>query len=145
MMYMILSKLPKPLDLELLITQSISLFEQHPPETLPLHAWRNVSEYSVLKTTRDPIKLAHQTLEEGEYLYAKHAAQIDRQHTLQRLAARSRQLASKYQRPVGAFTLALAIGVLSLCIPSDSSSAVLLSARGKLWWAADRIWNIFRS
>ncbi|THX51705.1 hypothetical protein D6D11_04959 [Aureobasidium pullulans] len=150
MMYAILSKLPKPLDIESLITRTTLLYSQHPPETLPFRAWRQVSGYSVLKTTRDPNELAKQTLEDGEQLYAKHAAQIERQQALQKAIAQSRLLAYRYRKPAGALTLAVAVGVLSLYIgksgngSSVSSSAILLDAKHKLLWVMNRAWAALR-
>ena len=146
MMYAILSKLPKPLDIESLITRTTSLFAQHPPESLPFRAWRKVSQYSALKTTRDPDELARQTLEEGELLHAKHAAQIKRQETLQKMIAHSRFLAHKYRRPAGAFTLAIVIGAMSLWLGRDGngsyilSPAVLTDAKEKLLWVINSAW-----
>lgn len=150
MMYAILSKLPKPLDIESLITRTTLLFAQHPPETLPFSAWRKVSKYSVLKTTRDPDELAKQTLEEGELLHAKHAAQIKRQETLQKVTAHTRLLAHKYRRPAGALTLAVVFGVLSLWLgrtgngTSILSPAVLIDAKDKLLWAVNSAWASLR-
>ncbi|CAD0022588.1 unnamed protein product [Aureobasidium pullulans] len=150
MMYAILSKLPKPLDIESLITRTTLLYSQHPPETLPFRAWRQVSGYSVLKTTRDPNELAKQTLEDGEQLYVKHAAQIERQQALQKAIAQSRLLAYRYRKPAGALTLAVAVGVLSLYIgksgngSSVSSSAILLDAKHKLLWVMNMAWAALR-
>ncbi|KAI5197505.1 hypothetical protein E4T39_07268 [Aureobasidium subglaciale] len=146
MMYAILSKLPKPLDIESLITRTTLLYSQHPPETLPFSAWRRVSSYSVLKTTRDPSKVVKQTLEEGEQLYTKHAAQIERRETLQKTIAHSRLLVRRYRKPAGALTLAIAIGVLSICINRSGrgsfvfTSAALMDAKNKLLWVINRAW-----
>ncbi|KAL8934249.1 MAG: hypothetical protein Q9211_005330, partial [Gyalolechia sp. 1 TL-2023] len=52
MLHSILSKLPKPLDLEALITQTTSLYMDFPPERLPFRSWARISPFSVLKTTR---------------------------------------------------------------------------------------------
>ncbi|KAG9549540.1 hypothetical protein KCU79_g14329, partial [Aureobasidium melanogenum] len=150
MMYAILSKLPKPLDIEALITRTTMLFAQHPPETLPFNAWRKVSNYSVLKTTRDPDALSKQTLEEGEHLHAKHAAQIKRQETLQKMTAHSRLLAYRYRKPAGAFTVAIVIGVLSLWLgrngngSSVPSLAMVLDAKDKLLWIVSKAWTGLR-
>lgn len=150
MMYAILSKLPKPLDIEALISRTTSLFAQHPPEILPFNAWRKVSSYSVLKTTRDRSALSKQTLQEGELLHAKHAAQIKRQETLQKMTAHSRLLAYRYRKPAGAFTVAIVIGVLSLWLgrsgngSSASSLAVILDAKDKLLWVISRAWTGLR-
>jgi len=50
MLHSILSKLPKPLDLEGWISRAILLLGKRPPEKLS--TWRRVSKYSVLKTSR---------------------------------------------------------------------------------------------
>ncbi|KAI4724934.1 hypothetical protein E4T49_07298 [Aureobasidium sp. EXF-10728] len=150
MMYAILSKLPKPLDIESLITRTTLLFAQHPPETLPFRAWRKVSSYSVLKTTRDPDELAKQTLADGERLHAKHAAQIQRQETILKMTAHSRLLAYRYRKPAGAFTVAIVVGVLSLWlgrsgnVTSVLSPAALVDARDKLLWVINRAWTGLR-
>lgn len=150
MMYAILSKLPKPLDIESLITRTTLLFAQHPPETLPFGAWRKVSKYSVLKTTRDPDELARQTLEEGELLHSKHAAQIKRQETLRNITDHSRLLAHKYRKPAGVFTLAVVVGILSLWLGRNGSGtsilspAVLIDAKEKSWWVISSAWAALR-
>ncbi|KAH0005878.1 hypothetical protein KCU78_g12628, partial [Aureobasidium melanogenum] len=150
MMYAILSKLPKPLDIEALITRTTMLFAQHPPETLPFDAWRKVSNYSVLKTTRDLNALSKQTLEQGEHLHANHAAQIKRQETLQKMTAHSRLLAYRYRKPAGAFTVAIVIGVLSLWLgrngngSSVPSLAMVLDAKDKLLWVVSKAWTGLR-
>jgi hypothetical protein len=150
MMYAILSKLPKPLDIESLITRTTLLFAQHPPETLPFSAWRKVSKYSVLKTTRDPDELARQTLEEGELLHSKHAAQIKHQETLQKMIDHSRLLAHKYRKPAGVFTLAVIVGILSLWLGRNESGISILSpvvlndAKVKLLWIVNSAWGALR-
>lgn len=76
MMHSILSKLPKPLDLEKLITDTMILFEQYPPETLRASNWHLISSSSVLKSTRDPEALARQTLEDGRRMYMQQSRQL---------------------------------------------------------------------
>lgn len=50
MLHSILSKLPKPLDLEGLISRAILLLDTYPPESLS--TWNKISSKSVLKTSR---------------------------------------------------------------------------------------------
>ncbi|KAF2207617.1 hypothetical protein CERZMDRAFT_50779 [Cercospora zeae-maydis SCOH1-5] len=114
MLHSILSKLPKPLHLEALITKTRNLFETYPPERLPHRAWRRVSAYSVLKTTRDPQALAAQSLSEGEQLYEKHAAEIRRHDMLIQVQQRTYALARKYRRPAKWTGAAIAVAVLAL-------------------------------
>lgn len=113
MLYAILCKLPKPLDIEDLVSRTTSLFHNHPPESLPWAAWKHVSSFSVLKTTRDAATLTKQTLEEGEALLKKHADQIEREEARKRMVAKARLLAFRYRRPATAVSLAVFVGVLS--------------------------------
>ena len=107
MLHSVLSKLPKPLDLEALISRTMTLFTEHPPERLPFRAWSKVSVFSVLKTTRGSI--SKQNLRDGEDLFAKQAAQLKREEQLQRIKA----VVWKYRRPAGGIGLAVLVGVLS--------------------------------
>ncbi|EFE29238.1 uncharacterized protein ARB_03809 [Trichophyton benhamiae CBS 112371] len=54
MFHGVLSKLPRPLDLETLISNTVRIFQDHPPEKLPCGAWKSIPSYSVLKTLRNP-------------------------------------------------------------------------------------------
>ncbi|KAK7518171.1 GTPase-activating protein gyp10 [Phyllosticta citriasiana] len=108
-----LSKLPSPLDLESLISDSDALFARSPPERLPLRAWTNVSQYSVLKTTRDPHGLTTQSLAAAEELFEMHEAQIRRAKAVQALARGVKLGLYRYRRPVGGLGLAVAVGVLA--------------------------------
>ncbi|KAE8353135.1 rab-GTPase-TBC domain-containing protein [Aspergillus coremiiformis] len=53
MLHFTLCKLPCPLDLEGLISSAVQLFNDYPPESLPFGAWKQISQTSVLKSTRD--------------------------------------------------------------------------------------------
>lgn len=114
MLHSILSKLPKPLDLEGLISRTHTLFNQHPPQELPSWVWRRVSAYSVLKTTRDPHALATQTLADGEELFQKQAAQIRRQDAVKRQWERIQLLGYRYRRPARWTGAAVLVAVLAL-------------------------------
>ncbi|KFX90696.1 hypothetical protein V490_06323 [Pseudogymnoascus sp. VKM F-3557] len=74
MLHSILSKLPKPLDLERLISDTTSLLEQHPPESLPL--WSKISQSSVLKTARSPEQVAKQSLQDGQIYFEKQVKEL---------------------------------------------------------------------
>ncbi|OAL64530.1 hypothetical protein A7C99_3964 [Trichophyton rubrum] len=54
MFHGVLSKLPRPLDLETLISNTVRIYQDHPPEKLPCGAWKSIPSYSVLKTLRNP-------------------------------------------------------------------------------------------
>jgi len=109
MLHSVLSKLPKPLDLERLIEQTRKLFHSYPPESLPLRAWSQISCFSVLKTTRIAESSKVQTLKDGEDLFEMQALQLRREELHQRAMAKI----WKYRRPAGGVGLALAVGLLS--------------------------------
>ncbi|KAK8207150.1 TBC domain-containing protein [Phyllosticta capitalensis] len=108
-----LSKLPSPLDLESLIAESDALFARSPPEKLPFYAWGNVSQYSVLKTTRDPHDLATQSLAAAEEMFELHEAQIRRAKAVQELARGIKRGLYRYRKPASGLGLAVAVGVLA--------------------------------
>ncbi|KAK8159508.1 rab-GTPase-TBC domain-containing protein [Phyllosticta citrichinensis] len=108
-----LSKLPSPLDLESLIADSDALFARSPPESLPFRAWGKVSQYSVLKTTRDPQGLTTQSLAAAEELFELHEAQVRRAKAVQALARGVKLGLYRYRRPAGGLGLAVAVGVLA--------------------------------
>jgi hypothetical protein len=124
MLHSILSKLPKPLDLEALIGNTAKLIEKHPPESL--RTWRSISRYSVLKTASYPDQTATQTLLDGETYFKKQAKE------LQWAEQRQKVLATmwKYRRPAGTIGLAVLAGVISFWLRKSSGPSVLF---GALW------------
>lgn len=108
MLHSVLSKLPKPLNLEALISKTMKLFEEHPPESLPSRAWSKISVYSVLKTTRKSVR--NQTLEDGEDLFEHQALQLRRKE----LQKRAMASIWKYRRPASRIGLACLVGILSI-------------------------------
>ncbi|KAH9826081.1 TBC1 domain family member 20-like [Teratosphaeria destructans] len=103
MLHAILSKLPKPLDLEHLIHCTTEAFDKYPPEKLPGRAWSHVSSYSVLKTTHLDETLQRQTLEDGERWFEMHDQEIQRKEAWLKRQQRARLLLRQYRRPA-AFT-----------------------------------------
>jgi TBC1 domain family member 20 len=99
MLFAILSKLPKPLDLDGLISRTLEIFHQCPPEALPFRAWSNVSASSVLKTTHDRQRLATQSLSDGERMFQRQAAEIRRAEKWEQKRTLIRQTAIRYRRP----------------------------------------------
>jgi len=98
MLHAILSKLPKPLDLEALIGRTAHLVTQFPPRKLPGRSWARVSANSVLKTTEDPQGLSKQTLHDGEKFFHKQASEVQRAEDWKRFQQRMRQFARRYRR-----------------------------------------------
>ena len=138
MLHFTLSKLPKPLNLEYLITRTLEVFEEHPPTSLPFGAWNRVSRFSALKTSRSTLETckgvpAHQTLRDGIAFFQKQAKEIQRFE----LQKRIRQTLWKNRRPIGSIGIAIVIGILSMWIQKDFSSGVP--------GIATRCWRYLRS
>ena len=128
MLHFTLSKLPKVLDLDDLVAKAVTIFEQHPPERLPLQAWTRISPYSVLKTTRSSDASGVPTIQslgEGIRFFNKQAKQVERQEIQRRL----RLSLWKYRRPIGGIGLAIGIGILSILIQrNDRGVSTFLTA-----------------
>lgn len=114
MLHSVLSKLPKPLNLEELIFEAMVLFKEHPPESLPSRAWAKISVYSVLKTTRYPDR--NQTLEDGEDLFEHQVLQSRREE----IQKRGMATIWKYRRPIGRIGLAFLVGIFSIWLSKIS-------------------------
>lgn len=121
MLHSILSKLPKPLDLETLIAKTIILFEQHPPETLQV--WRVISLSSVLKTTRWQHDVARQTLEDGHMYFQRQVTELQWAEQRRRIM----KTIWKYRKPASAAGVAVLIGVLSFYVKKSSAGLGFLS------------------
>lgn len=135
MMHSILSKLPKPLDLDALISRSATLHKTHPPNHLLSLSWYRISSASVLKTTRDPHALAAQTLSDGERFFARHASDIKKDEVRQKQYERARVLAMRYRRPAVASCTAVLAALLALYLRRvDGFSGLGLNLN--LNWAA---------
>ncbi|PSS25672.1 hypothetical protein M430DRAFT_134332 [Amorphotheca resinae ATCC 22711] len=121
-LHSILSKLPKPLDIETLIANTVKLFEKHPPETL--RTWRAISKFSVLKTARLPDQVLKESIEDGEMYFYKQVKD------LQWTERREKVLKTmwKYRRPVRTIGLAILVGVLSFWLRKSSGFSGILGA-----------------
>jgi hypothetical protein len=136
MLHSILSKLPKPLDLDLLIGRAAALLKAHPPRSLHNWAWYHISSNSVLKTTQKPGPLAKQRLADGERFYRRRAGEILRQEKQKLIFDRSRVLVKRYRRPAataGVLVLAMLIALYSRHSGSQSAvSSVVYIPAGSL-------------
>ena len=126
-LYAILSKLPKPLDLEKFISETLTLYSQHPPQKLPGHPWRGVDPNSVLKTTQNVTLTASQSLEQGRRWFLKQQRSLKRQQRLQRL----RYTMWVYRRPARSVGVALAVVVLAYWLRRDTTMMASLVSRIK--------------
>ncbi|KAG5821928.1 hypothetical protein H9Q74_001011 [Fusarium xylarioides] len=107
MLHVILGKVPTKMDLDELIIKSAALFGQHPPETLSY--WRQISNFSALKTARNIEACAKQTMEEGSELFEK---QVNELHW-QEMRERIKSALWRYRRPVKTVGMALVVGALA--------------------------------
>jgi hypothetical protein len=128
MLHSILSKLPKPLDIESLIQKTLILFDQHPPETLS--TWPSISRSSVLKTTRWQDKSYKQSVEDGKVFFQQQVRQLHWLDIRNKLLER----AWKYRRPAGAAGLAIIIGLFSVW--SRTSGSI------EFWKGVWRSWTV---
>ena len=126
MLHSILSKLPKPLNLENLIGQTVELFQRHPPSRLPGRTWARISSNSVLKTTQNFHKLSQQTLEDGERFFANEAAEIRRRDALMQRQRQLQSLARRYRRPASWMGGAVFVAVMAFYIRGYSLSPAIL-------------------
>lgn len=118
MLHSILSKLPRPLNLEALIANTVRLFDQHPPETLS--GWWSISNNSVLKTARWLDDPRQQTVKDGEVYFRKQVKEMEVAEMRKRLF----EAVWKHRRPaitVGVAVLAGVLGVLLRKSPASDS------------------------
>ena len=111
MLHSILSKLPKDLDLEALITSAVRLAEAHPPESL--RSWRRgISAHSVLKTAPTLTDCVTQTMEDGERFFRGQVRDLE-------LAARRKEIQAmlwRHRGPIRTVGLAIAVGIVAMVL-----------------------------
>lgn len=128
MLHSILSKLPRPLNLEKLIANTVKLFDEHPPETLS--AWRYISKNSVLKTARWFDDSRDQTVEDGEQHFHKQVREMDMAEMRKKFYASL----WKYRRPAATVGMAVLVGVLSVWLRKTSVLQNLVTALQDRWF-----------
>lgn len=116
MLHSILSKLPKPLDLDGLISRAAEIYKQHPPDRLPGRAWSQVSLNSVLKTTRNIQDLHQQTFQDGEVFFEKQAEEIKRAEAWKAQKQRMLLVVKRYKRPATFTGIAILVAVFALAL-----------------------------
>ena len=130
MLHSVLSKLPKPLDLEGLISKALLLLEKYPPEKLS--TWVQISNKSVLKTSRraGPFRSkdrpTHPDLRQAEWLLVKQAAEVERKRKLKEICDQ----VIKYKPQVLKIGVTVVVGVSAVAI-----GAYLSKSGGTLGWA----------
>ena len=139
MLFAVLSKLPKPLDLEALITRTSEIYSQYPPQKLPGPAWPRVSANSVLKTTRDPDLLAKQSLQDGEALFHRQAAEIKRAETWKRRRLRMWQVVKHNKRPAALAGASIMVLLAAYWMRTGTLPSSLAGWMSALWAFQGRI------
>lgn len=139
MLHSILSKLPKPLDLEAIIRRTVELFDEYPPETLGSVWDREISEHSVLKTARVTPLCAGQSEAVGGYYFAQQVLELERQERRERLV----KMLYKYRKPARTVGFAILFGVLAYWMRKTVVSSSSVGGGGFLapvaalfskWW-----------
>ncbi|KAH8700453.1 putative TBC domain protein [Talaromyces proteolyticus] len=134
MLHFTLSKLPSPFDLEGLITSTLQLYEKHPPESLPLRSWRNIPQYSVLKTSRDVGKAS--SLDHAQELFELQTRQLQREEFRKKAYA----ALWRYRKPAASVGLALVIGLVSIYMRRTGLDSPVWALIGKLKNSFYRSW-----
>jgi len=112
MLHFTLSKLPKSLDFEALIADTLLLLKAYPPETLG-SPWRRISGQSVLRTVPGAIALQEQSVAQGEKWLAQQAAECLRQERREKMIMDVKKLAWRYRREA-TFGTAIAVAVFAV-------------------------------
>lgn len=123
MLHSILSKLPKPLDLEGMIKGAAWLMHCFPPQTLK--GWNGISRNSVLKTALLPGQIENQSMEDGERYFGKQVAELKREEVKKKVMKQMWM----YRRPAAAVGLAVLVAILSFQMRSQT----MMNLLGTLW------------
>lgn len=126
MLHFTLSKMPQPLDLETLVSSTLSLFQDHPPESLPFRVWRQLPQSSVLKTSR--LVGEHANLQEAENSFFQQTKELRREEFRKQTYA----LLWRYRRPIGGIGVAILIGLASIYIRKTGLEGLIWSYIGRL-------------
>ncbi|KAL4741874.1 rab-GTPase-TBC domain-containing protein [Aspergillus similis] len=121
MLHYTLSKLPQPLDLEGLISRAVQLFRDHPPESLPFGAWRKISSYSVLKTTRALMRT--QSMNTALEILQKHTKQLRNEERREQFVG----FLWSHRRTIGSVAVAVFVGAMSVWIRKRGFDNTILS------------------
>ena len=125
MLHAILSKLPKPLDLEGLIQRTIELRTQYPPNRLPGRVWSRISSSSVLKTTQDSEALHRQTLKDGERFFHQEATEIRRRDAVKAGLQQVQAIYQRHRRPALLTGGAMLVAILGFVMRLAGATSVL--------------------
>ena len=121
MLFFTLQKLPQPLDLEPLVSRSLQLFKDYPPERLPGRVWQQISSSSVLKTSRKIT--SPQSMSAAEDLLRKQSQELRFDEARRKVLL----TAFRYRRPIASTAMAVAIGAVSIWLRKSGHDSLLLS------------------
>ncbi|RAK99109.1 TBC domain-containing protein [Aspergillus ibericus CBS 121593] len=110
MLHFTLSKLPNPLDLDGLISRSMQLFDDYPPESLAFGAWKQIPDCSVLKSSRDLVKI--QTTKDTVGLFEKQVRQLRYEERKEKTIA----FLWSHRRAIGSVAVTILVGAMSVWI-----------------------------
>ncbi|KAB8232229.1 hypothetical protein ETB97_001175 [Aspergillus alliaceus] len=108
MLHFTLSKLPCPLDLEGLISSTVQLFNDYPPESLPFGAWRKLPLASVLKSTRDIF--GKQNTQEAIDLFDRQVRQLRYEERKEKVVG----FLWQHKRTIGTVAVTILVGAISV-------------------------------
>lgn len=115
-MYVMLSRLPQPFDVEFHLARTVELYERLPPASLNSWEWWRISSSSVLKASATNASLRRLTLEDGETFLAQQEKELRRQHALKRAAKNVKYVRMRlwYYRRYSVAGLAVLVGAYAL-------------------------------
>jgi hypothetical protein len=116
-----ISKLPRALNIDDLVVDTLTLYQNHPPQRLGGLVWWRLSPYSVLKTSRrvrEP-----QTLEQAESLCRHQIRQLRRDELMHKRV----KLLWKYRKSALSLTATLLIGAFSIWLRRSGEDKFLWS------------------
>ncbi|KID80621.1 Rab-GAP/TBC domain protein, partial [Metarhizium brunneum ARSEF 3297] len=116
MLQVMLAKVPPNMDLDSLITNAASLFDQFPPESLP--SWRRISKSSTLKTARHIETCANQTLEDGRAFFEEQAKEVRWAEKRDRIS----MAIWRYRRPIRAIGMTTAVAAVAFYLRRNPSA-----------------------
>jgi len=147
LLHSVLSKLPKPLDLEGLIRKALKLLEKYPPEKLS--TWNHISGKSVLKTSRraGPFRLnnrpAHPDLRKAENLFLRQAVEVERRRKMKEMYGQ----VLKYKLKAVTIGVTVLVGVSAVAIGvylSKSGGTIGLFELSRPLGVVNSVLNMFR-
>lgn len=127
MIHFTLSKLPQPLDLETLISRTLELSRQYPPEKLPRRVWQRISSFSVLKTAR--VVDGQHNLVKAEELFEKQRRQLYRDE----LVTKGLLYMLHNKRSIASVSMALFVAGVGIWLRRTGHDRTILSAAWQMF------------